>query len=247
MEQGTLANPNINSVDRLTGKAVFIPDGQVGGYDLGSIKLHKLDLSPERESSSFAIDGNNVQSIEEITQVKPVFTLEGNQFHTAILALVWLGTRNAAATQSSGTAATFAFTAKLGQTFDIGARNITNVVVTVSAAAKTADTDFFLEANKGLIRIPEVAAGIAADASVVVTFDKPAITRDSITALNALNRNGMLKLFEMDSKSNIPKTEISMVGILSGEGPGDTDSAKEKKWSLRFAVSGQFTVLRRQA
>jgi len=178
IEQGTLAQPNIKSTDRITGKAVFFPDGQVGGYDLGSIKMHKIELSPERESSTFAIDGANVQSTETIVSIKPIWSIEGNQFHTAIQALLWLGTRNADVTQSAATAATFVFTAQLGQTFDIGKRNITITSVEVAASGKVADVDYFPEANKGLIRIPNVAAGIAAGASVTVTYNCPLIVRD---------------------------------------------------------------------
>lgn len=247
MEQGTLTTPNLASFDRLTGKAIFFATGSAGGVDLGDILMEKFDYNPKRETVDAHIDGNVIQILEETIATNPVFTIDGQQFHSAIMPLILMGTRNADVTQASGTASTAAITAKLGQTFDIGARNITNVIVTVSAATKVADVDYFLEANKGLIRFPGTAAGIADGASVTVTFDKPAITRDSYTAFNNQNLQGILKLFEMDNRSPIPKYEYSINGTFTVDKGGDTDPAKHKQWSIRFALNGQPTVLRRAA
>jgi hypothetical protein len=247
MEQGTLTTPNIASLDRITGKAVFTKTGDAFGVDLGDILMHRLDYGPKREETSFHIRGNTVLAVEETTSVSPVFSIDGQQFTSQNMPLMLLGTRNADVTQSSGTAATASITAKLGKTFDLGARNITNVVVTVAAAAKAADVDYFLDAAAGLIRFPEVAAGIADAAAVTVTFDKPAITRDSYTAFNNLNLQGKLQLFEFDNRSLIPKNEWLFDGTMTAEKGGDADPLKHRQWSLRFAVNGQPTCLRRQA
>lgn len=246
MEQGTLTTPNIASLNKITGKAIFFETGVSGGIDFGDIMAHKLDYGIEREKDQWAIDGAVVLAAEDAISVAAVFSIEGKQFHTQMNPLLLLGTANADVVQSSATGATTAITAKLGKTFDIGARNITNVVVTVSAATKVADVDYFLEANKGIIRFPNVAAGIAAEAAVVVTYDKPAITRESITAFTKLNRQGSLKIFEMDALSAIPRAEWTLPGTLSADNGGEGDRAKAQKWTVRFAVNGQPTVLRRQ-
>jgi hypothetical protein len=247
MEQGTLTTPNIASLDRITGKGIFFKTGDAFGVDLGDILMHKLDYGPKRETVAFHILGSVVLATEETTSVEPIFTIDGQQFTSQNMPLMLLGTRNADVSQASGTASTTAITAKLGKTFDIGARNISNVVVTVSAAAKAADVDFFLDAAGGWIRFPEVAAGIADGASVTVTYDKPAIVRDSFTAFNNLNLQGTLKLQEFDNRSAIPKNEWAFNGTLTADKGGDADPLKHRQWSLRFAVNGQPTCLRRQS
>ncbi len=245
MEQGTLTAPNIASLDRLTGKAIFFPTGSAGGTDLGDIDMFKLDYGAKREQINFHIDGNVSLALEETISVAPVFSIEGKQFHTSIMSLILMGTRGTDTSQVSATAATLTITAKVGQTFDIGARNISNVAVTVAGAPKVADVDYFLEANKGLIRFPNVAAGIADGASVLITFDKPAITRENYTAFNNQNIQGTLKVFGMDNRSPIPKSEWTLPGNFTVDKGGDNDPAKHKQWSIRYAVIGQPTLLRR--
>lgn len=249
MEQGTLTAPNIASLDRLTGKAIFFPAGQAGGIDLGDIDMMKLDYAPKRETVDFHINGNVVLGVEETISVSPVFSIDGKQFHSAIMPLVLMGTRNSDVSQTSATGATLTIVAKLGQAFDIGARNVTNMVVTNAGATITyiADVDYFFDPYTGIIRFPSAAAGIADGASVLLTFNKPAIVRDSYTAFTNENLQGTLKVFGMDNRSGIPKSEWTLPGNFTVDKGGDNDPAKHKQWSVRFAVIGQPTVLRRQS
>lgn len=247
MEQGLPTSPNLGSLDKLTGKAIFFELGSAGGVDLGDIQMHKLDFGVERDKGQWAIDGNVVLAYDDVISVSPVFSIDGKQFHTPMNPLLLMGTRNTDVVQSAASGATFVFTARLGQSFDIGARNVTLTSVTVAAAGRVRDTDFFFEEKTGIIRLPVVAAGIADGVTVTVTFDKPAITRESITAFNKLNREGTLKVFEMDNRSPVPKAEWALPGTMSVESGSDGERAKERKWSVRFAVNGQPTVLRRAA
>ncbi len=123
--------------------------------------------------------------------------------------------------------------------------------MTVSAATKVAEVDYFLDPIAGIIRFPTVAAGIADSASVVVTFDKPAITRKSFTGGTTPNFTGSLLYIEKDAKSNIPRAEWAFPSaIIAPKDPGDSgsaDSLKNKKWSMEAAISGQWTKLKRAA
>ncbi len=247
MEQGTASQPNPASLDRLTGKAIFFPAGSAGGTDLGVIELHRLEYGPEREKYRVPITRSVVLETEETISVSPVFAIEGRQFHTMVLPLLLLGTRSADATQTAATGATLTITAQLGRTFDLGARNVTNVVVVklVGGATQTEGQAYFLEANKGLIRFPNWPYGIEDGASVIVTFDRPALTRESYAVFDQLNQTGTLKLFEMDSRLRSPKAEWTVPGTLTAESGGDGDPLKFRKWKVRFSPSAAPQVLRR--
>jgi 5-enolpyruvylshikimate-3-phosphate synthase len=245
MEQGTVTQPNLQSLERTSGKIIVFPTGSAGGLDLGVIEIVKVAYGVKSDAVMFAIDGNVVLGTKENVSVEPVLTMTGQQFHSAVRALLLLGTKNADVVQTSGSAATLTVTAKLGQTFDIGARNLSNVVVTVAAAVKVEGTDYFLEPSKGLIRFPAVAAGIADGASVLITFDKAALTRESITAFTNLNQTATVKYYEMDNKSATVRNEWTITGTLSVTAAGDADPTKFKKWTAELAVSGQPTVLSR--
>lgn len=246
MEQGPITTPTLASFQRLSGKAVFFPTGSAAGIHMGSITMIKQALNEKTNDTKYAIDGDNITVKRQLTEVTPIWTIEGNQFHSAMKPLLLLGTKNSDVVQSSATAATLTITAALGRTFDIGARNITNVVVTVSAATKVDGTDFFLEAKDGLIRFPETAAGIANGASVLITFDKPALTRESYTAFNKLNNTGNLVLFEKDDVDPVAVNEWTFNGTLYTKSMGDTDVTKDKAWSMDFSVNGQPNMLSRK-
>jgi hypothetical protein len=77
--------------------------------------------------------------------------------------------------QSSGTAATFALdNVIVGNTYYIGARNVTSVVVKEGATTLTAGTDYSVDAALGLVTI--LGGGVADLDDLEVTFNKPAAT-----------------------------------------------------------------------
>lgn len=248
IEQGTPTAPNVNALERKTWKAILYLTGETGGRDLGIIQTGKMNYGGGRDTVKFPIDGNVSLAVSERVDVEPILDITGSQFHSTIKELLLLGTKNTDAVQSSGSAQVANITAKLGRTFDIGARKVTLTTVQVSSVSKTRDVDFFFEENKGLIRFPQVAAGIADGASVVVTFDKPALTRESYTAFNRLNPAGTLVLYEMDARdSTVPRDEWSLPGTFSIDDAGDADPSKSRMWKGKWAIIGQPTVLGRAA
>lgn len=242
MEQGTYANPNPQSLERTSCQCLFKPDGASSYDDFGPIEIVKVALNQETDKVMFAIDGANVLGAQENTSISPVLSFKGRQYTDRIKPYLNMGTVSTDASQASGSGATITVTAALGKTFDLGARNITFTSATVSASAKVRDTDFYIDEKAGLIRFPEIAAGIAASASVVVTFDKPAITRKSYVGGSTLNFYGALLLIEKDNKSSVPRAEwLFATGYLSPKELGDIDIKKNKDWGMDFSVSGQWT------
>ena len=82
--------------------------------------------------------------------------------------------------QSAGTAATATLTnVQVGETYYIGARNVTSVVVTEGSATRTLNTDYSLDADNGLITI--LAGGaLIDDDDITVTYNKPAKTINKV-------------------------------------------------------------------
>jgi hypothetical protein len=248
MEQGSTANPNLGSLEKTTGKIVFFPDANpTQGENFGVIQMVKVGYGLETEKIQFPIDGAVLGATSDNIAMSPEITFEGHQITDDVEARLNLGTQNADVVQASGTGSTVTVTAKLGKTFDLGFRNISNLVATVGGVTKALNTDYFADPSEGLVRFPFVAAGIADGGSVLLTFDKAALTRKSYTGGTKLSETGKLVYFERDGKSTTVRAEWTLPGTLSPQNPGDGDPKKTKQWSMKFAVSGQWTKTKRAA
>lgn len=248
MEQGTTLLPNRGSFDRLTAAAIWYPGGYqvgIGGYSLGVIDTQMIDEGISREKVPFSIGGQVVLGYDEVVSVAPILTLKGKQFMTLIVPLLLMGTRGADVLQAGGAGlTTVPLTAVLGREFDLGYRKLFNVVVVVGATTMIEGVDYFLDAGNGQLRFPQVAAGINAGDAVVVTFNKPALTRNGFIAFNQLNQQGDLRLLETSGLVDGPTSEFLVPGSLSRDKASDGDPMKTNQWSLRFAIEGQPSILR---
>ena len=238
MEQGTLRTPNLLSFARLTGNAIFYPDDETGGRNLGNIVMTKIPYSPTKVELDIAVDGDLVATIQETSMIKPVFEITGNQFHSAIQPLVLLGTPGTDDTQTLATGVTLAMTSHAGKTQDLGARNVTNVVVKILTVTKVEGTDYFLEANKGTIRFPDTpTTGIPDGSTLAITYDKPLLVRSVITPFNRLNRTGTLVLYMMSNKTPTVYFEWNMPGNLSADSGVEGDPKKFSEWLIKFTTN----------
>jgi hypothetical protein len=245
MEQGSPSLPNLQSLDRLTGQAVFFPAGTVGGgVDLGDIAMHAISYGAQREKVRFPVSRSVLIEIDETVCLAPVYSIEGQQFHSAIIPYLLLAKRNANATQLAATNVNVTLVAQPEQTFDLGARFIRNVTALVGSALLSPNADYFVETETGLIRFP-VTGGIMGGESVTVRFDQPLIVRRSYTAFDQLEFPGRLLIFEMEASRPVPKVEWSMPGNLTCDAPGEGDPVRHRKWKLRFSLTAQPIVIRR--
>jgi hypothetical protein len=244
MKQGTTSTPNRGSFNRLTATAIWFPTGLGYGFHLGIIDMHQADEGIQREKVQMGAEGGVRLLFDEVVSVAPIWTLKGKQFHSTILPLIYMGSASGNIAQSIGTGTVVSLSAQLGKTFDLGYRSITSVVVTVAAITKLINVDYYIEPNKGLIRFPTDAAGIAEGDAVDITFNRPALTREAYIAFNQLNQAGQLMLFEMDGRVVGPLTEIFMPGTISSDKANEGDPLKTNQWALRFALEGQPTILK---
>lgn len=244
MEQGTFLNPNPLSLQRAVCQALFKQTGATSYDDFASLDSLGVDYGTKEETNMFALTSGSLIETSENVSIKPVLTLKGRQFTDQNEAYLQMGTLASDDVQSSASGSTTTITAALGKTFDLLKRNIAFTSATVSASAKVRDTDFYVEEQGGLARFPLVAAGIAAGASVVFTYDVAALTRKYVAnAGTILNYYGSLLLLEYDAK-NAQKVRCEWLFptvILSPVNMGDFDPTKNKVWSMKVQVSGSWT------
>ncbi len=233
------------AVERLTGDAFFTPTGQTGQIRIGNIEMHKLDYSPKRKQHFRARRGNLVLDRDDAYGVEPKFTITGDEFTTAILPLLFLATAaDADFGQTSATGTSVTFTGSPGLTYDLGALNINTLLMTVPAS-KVENTDYVVDYGKGKLYIP-LTSSIAAATSITVTFNKPVVAMDKVTAFTQLNRLGTLEVHEEDEYSLVPKTIYSFPCSLSTDGVGDTKPDDYKKFTLVATLTGTMIVKKRK-
>lgn len=236
---------------RITGRGFFQPTGETGFINLGNVTMHKLDFNVKRAERHRARRGVVFRTHNQAYGVQPEFTLEGDEFTTPMLPILFGGTAAADVSQASATAATFAFTSKKGRYFYLGAFKITAASLTTPVSkvegVDGAPADYLIDRGLGWIYIP-LGSSIADATACVATFDKPAITRDSITAFDQLNRAGILRVQEEDTYSTEPRQDYYFPCELSVEGTGDSKPEGYGKFTLKAtSTTGAMTIGGRQA
>ena len=236
----------VASKERLTGRAYFNP-GLVGGtgltsmpwLDLGNIQMMSLDYGIRRKEHFKARRGVLIADRFDAFSATPRWTITGDEFTSAILFLIFLGTDVGDVSQAHGNnGAGTAFNVHKGGIYDTGKFAIYNASVTTG----TAGTDWIIDAGPGKLYIP-LTSSFAEDASKTIVYSWPDITFDKILPpLSNLNRTGTMQLIEEDDSgpvgnpgfvSNVgsPKTIHDFSVSLSTDTGGDTkvDDYKEFK------------------
>lgn len=100
--------------------------------------------------------------------------------HTMLNLKLFMSGDQTSVAQSLSTTGTITLTdVTVGDTYYIGARNVTNVVVLEGSVAKVLNTDYLLDATLGLITVLGTGTVIDGD-DLVVNFDQPAATIQKI-------------------------------------------------------------------
>jgi hypothetical protein len=219
----------------------------------------KLNTSPKTVEVPLAKRGVQTLAKRDTYQVTPVYEITSDQFSSPTFALQLMGDQLADFSQASGTASTFTFTAKAGRAYQIGKYNITIKNVKVGAAEKIPGTDYFIDdpnvpqppggslgtgfiAQNGVIILPVIPAGIADGATVVVTYDSPALTREQYVAFTKLNRKGTLTVYAEDETGADAREIWTMIVQLSGKNTGDIDPTKFREAVLEASIFGNPNV-----
>jgi len=238
---------------RITGRANFVPTGQAYGADLGDIVMMAVKYGIKRKEAWSARRGilSIIRNDAYASMLEWEITVD--EFAGPTLPYFWGGTLNSNVTQSAGTAATTTFTSasKKGGTFDIVKYGLNNASLTAPASKVEGYTaDYVIDRATGILYIP-LSSTISDGTTLTVTYDCPAITFDSVTALQVLNRPGTIKIYgEDDSGSNkgpgadaIPPVRFvaTLACILSSEDGGDFKPDNFRNAKMRAIATAAMT------
>jgi hypothetical protein len=246
--------------ERLSGRGYFTPTGQTNGVDLGNVEMFKVEFGIKRKEHFAARRGIIVQDRFDAYGSQVVWTITTDEFVSPLLAYCWAGTDNTDVTQAAVTATTFNFTttatALKGTVWDIGKYGLFNASLTTPASkVEGYANDYVIDRAGGKIYITDSTTIVAG--ACVVTYSAPLITYDSVTALNVLNRPGVLEVQgEDDSGSGKSTTGVDAVppvryivtipAILSADESGEWKVDDYRKITFKCSVTNPMTVKRLQ-
>jgi hypothetical protein len=240
------------SKERLTGRGWFTATGTTDIIDLGNITMFESEFSIKRKEH-FA-NRRGVQSMDRYDAYSSMgnWKITIDEYTTATLSLLWSGKANANVTQTAAPGATFMFTSKKGVAASVGKYGLNNASLT-TPISKTEPGDYIIDRGGGKIYIPLNSTIVDATACTL-TFDAPALTYDSATALTILNRPGSLELQgEDDSGSGkgpavdaVPPARYvwSFPCILSADKSGQFKPEDYRASDLIATLTAPMTVLR---
>jgi hypothetical protein len=231
---------------RLTGRGYFTADGDTSAIDLGNIQMIALDFGIKRKEHYKARRGSLVADRFDAYSAIPKFEITGDEFTTAMLFIIFLGTDAGNSTQLSATGSTFMCTSKKGKVFDIGKFGLTNASLTTPASKIEGYTaDYVIDRGPGKLYIPN-SSTIADSTACTVTYDCPTFVFNNILPpLSTLNRSGTMQLIEEDEFRAMPRNVHDFECILSADGLGDTKPDDYKTFKLTAIVSDPSTWLLR--
>jgi hypothetical protein len=182
--------------ERLSGRGYFTPTGSTAIVDLGNVEMFKVAFGIKRKEHFASRRG--IQSLDRFDAFssQAVWDITCDEFVSPSLAYAWNGTYNAAFVQSAGAAATFNFTyaATMKATWlDIGKYGLFSASVTTPVGkVEGYAADYVIDRAGGKLYFPaSTTIGVGAG---VVTYSCPALTYDSLQALQILNRVGTLEV-----------------------------------------------------
>jgi hypothetical protein len=245
--------------ERLSGRGYFNQTGSTTYVDLGNVDMYKFDFGIKRKEHFSARRGVITLDRFDAYGSQGMWTITLDEFVSPILALCWAGTTNANFVQTAAPAATFNFTYALtmkGTALDIGKYGLYSASLTTPASKVESYTgDYVIDRAGGKIYFPLTSTLTAIPC--VVTYSAPALTYDSVTALNVLNRNGTLEVHgEDDSGQGKDLVAVDAVPpvryvyqlpcILSADESGEWKVDDYRKITLKATATAAMTVKRLQ-
>ena len=245
--------------ERLSGRCFFTPTATTTVIDLGNVELYKIDFGIKKKEHFSCRHGVQVMDRYDAYASMAVWTVTLDEFASPLLSYAWAGTTNPNFVQAAGTAATFNFTyatSMAGTMLDIGKYGLFNASLTTpSSKVEGYANDYVLDRGAGKLYFPATTT-IPAGAGVV-TYSCPAITYDSVTALQILNRPGNLEVQgEDDSQAGKSTTGVDAVPppryvftlpcVLSSDSSGEFKQDDYRRITMTATATAAMTVKRLQ-
>jgi hypothetical protein len=239
----------VASKERLTGRAYFAPsDAPVASMpwlDLGNIQLMNLDYGIKRKEHFKARRGILIADRFDAYSATPRWEITGDEYASAILFLIFLGTDGGNLTQSAATGQVINFNGHKGGVLDVGKFCLYNWSVGSGAVS---GVDYIVDPGPGKLYIPEVNTGagnIAEGAARALTVSWPTIVFDRILPpMSNLNRSGTMQLIEEDDSAAVspsavgsPKTVHDFPVSLSTDTGGQTKVDDYKSFKMIATIT----------
>jgi hypothetical protein len=239
----------VASKERLTGRAYFNPSlaGSIGiqempWLDLGNIQMLSLDYGIKRKEHYKARRGMLITDRYDAYSATPRWEITGDEFTSAILFLIFLGTDVGDVQQTAGTATT-GFHVHKGGVYDVGKFALYNAVVG-SGKTEGYNADYVIDRGPGKVYIP-FGSSYAENDPTQIVCSWPTIVFDKILPpLSNLNRSGSMQLIEEDdsiavspSSTSSPKTVHDFAVSLSTDSGGVTKVDDYKAFKMIATVT----------
>jgi hypothetical protein len=224
---------DVASKERVTGRAYFNPGfaGSAGiismpWLDLGNIQMMSLDYGIKRKEHFKARRGTLIADRFDAYSATPRWTITGDEYVSATMFLIFLGTDKINLTQGAVVNGTLAFTAHLGGVLDVGKFALYNWSTSPGGVD---GVDYVMDPGPGKLYVPMDSSWLE-NAAKSLTYSCPAITWDRvIPPMSNLTRTGNMQIIEEDdslpvgsSTTAAPKTVHDFPVSLSTDAGGDS-------------------------
>jgi hypothetical protein len=249
--------------ERLSGRGYFTPTGATQGVDLGNVDMFKIDFGIKRKEHFGSRRGIQTLDRFDAYSSQPLWTITCDEFVSPTLAYAWAGTPNANFAQTAQVAQSIVFAAgattgsKKGATFDLGKYGLYDA--SIAAKVEGYSADYVIDRAGGKVYIP-LTSSIVDAATFTVIASWPALTYDSVVALNVLNRNGSLEVHGEDDSGQGKSTTgspgldalppvrylFTIPCILSADESGEWKVDDYRKITIKATATAPMTVKRLQ-
>ena len=216
------------------GKVLFRKSGTTGFHDFGELDDMTVTIETEKQQKYSTRTPVKTLIDERVTSITATFKFTSASFSKKNLELFNLGT-GTEVTQASGTLSSVAITVSDKELwFDIGKKDLSNVVVKDETDAVTyvENTDYELDAAAGMIYVlPE--GGISAGDVIHVSADYAEVKTTEVSAAVTGTIDGTLKFIS----NNPGGTKMDFEGDVSLTPAGDLALISDDYMSMPFEGS----------
>lgn len=207
--------------------------GETGWRDIGNIVEWSTENNFERASRMVSERGFKRMDKAWTKSVTLAYKFVTDEYTETLMELLNLGALGSNVSQSAATGQSYQIASSLkGRSYTVSKYAISNVVVEVSAAAKTEGTDYVVDLESGFITI--LSTGTIADGSVVdIDFDCAAVTMHRFGSVDAVKAEGEFMFDQKDQDSPYIRARHYWTGSIYVDNAGNHNLDNPAQVSLK--------------
>lgn len=229
------------TLHRVSGAALFQPEGETGWLDLGDVEMHRPTAEVSRKVITRAARFGTEARAEEITAAQFAWSLDLQEYVAATLEVQFFATPKPDIDQPACDAQAINFTnVSRGRIYHVGAFDIRSVVVALGTEVFVEGVDYTASGITGDVQILE-HGGVPAGSTITVTFDASVarynVQSNASARTRKLTRRGTLRLMEFDGGPT-PLSIITFACSLCAEDWGERSVNDRSIFTLRALQLG---------